>query len=43
MDTYGHLMKPVNKDAAKRLDEAVFGENGDILETKMKKGAKQNG
>lgn len=34
MDTYGHLMKSVNQDAAKRLDEAVFGESGDILETK---------
>jgi len=43
MDTYGHLMKPVNQDAAKRLDEAVFGENGDILETKTKKGLNRNG
>ncbi len=43
MDTYGHLMKAVNQDAAKRLDEAVFGKDGDILETETKKGVGQNG
>lgn len=43
MDIYGHLMKAVNRDAAKGLDEAVFGQNGDFLETKTKKGADQNG
>ncbi|MBW1774482.1 MAG: site-specific integrase, partial [Deltaproteobacteria bacterium] len=43
MDTYGHLMKAVNQDAAKGLDEAVFGKNGDFLETKTEKGVNQNG
>ena len=43
MDTYGHLMKAVNPDAAKGLDEAVFGENGDFLETKTTKGVGENG
>jgi len=43
MDTYGLLMKAVNRDAAKRLDEVVFGKNGDFLETKTKKGLNQNG
>ena len=43
MDTYGHLMKAVNQDAAKGLDEAVFGKDGDFLETKTKKGLNRNG
>ena len=33
MDTYGHLMNTVNREAAKRLEKAVFQGNGDILET----------
>jgi len=37
MDTYGHLMKVVNQDAAKGLDEAVFGKDGDFLVTKTEK------
>ncbi|HUU81277.1 MAG TPA: site-specific integrase, partial [Acidobacteriota bacterium] len=37
MDTYGHLMKSVNREASNKLDKAVFGENGDFLETKTKK------
>lgn len=32
MDTYGHLMNPVNREASKKLDEAVFKENGDSKE-----------
>jgi len=27
MDTYGHLMKTVNQESAKRLDRAIFEEN----------------
>ena len=34
MDTYGHLMEKVNPEASKRLDETVFGKNGDQMETK---------
>jgi integrase len=37
MDVYGHLMETVNKDAAMRLDEAVFGKSSDLLETKEQK------
>ncbi|MBW2140738.1 MAG: site-specific integrase [Deltaproteobacteria bacterium] len=43
MDTYGHLMNPVNREASKRLDSAIFGENGDFLETFKEKGPNQNG
>jgi hypothetical protein len=32
MDTYGHLMKAVNQDAAKKLDEAVFGSPSSVGE-----------
>ncbi|MBW1870187.1 MAG: tyrosine-type recombinase/integrase, partial [Deltaproteobacteria bacterium] len=27
-DTYGHLMKTVNKEAASRLGDAIFGADG---------------
>ncbi len=43
MDTYGHLMNPVNRDASKKLDIAIFGEDGDFLETNREKGLNQNG
>jgi integrase len=33
MDTYGHLMHKVNREASKRLDLTVFGGNGDKMET----------
>jgi integrase len=33
MDTYGHLMKTVNQESARRLDLTIFKENGDFLET----------
>lgn len=33
MDTYGHLMKSINREASIKLDKTVFGEDGDILET----------
>lgn len=38
LDVYAHLMKPVNQEAARRLDKRVFGKNGDQMETKNKKG-----
>jgi integrase len=37
MDSYGHLMNPVNREASNRLEIAVFGESGDILETQTEK------
>jgi integrase len=33
MDTYGHLMEETNQEAPKRLDETLFGKNGDQMET----------
>lgn len=48
MDTYGHLMKTVNQDSARRLDGAIFEvkkegilENGDQMETKQVHGCLQ--
>ncbi|MFH0812068.1 MAG: site-specific integrase [Pseudomonadota bacterium] len=41
MDTYGHLMESVNREASKRLEMTVFGENGDFLETKTSQGLTQ--
>jgi hypothetical protein len=43
MDIYGHLMQAINQEASNRLDKAVFGKNGDFLETKNKKGLNRNG
>jgi len=43
MDTHGHLMNPVNREASRRLDTAIFGEDGDFLETNREKGLNQNG
>ena len=37
MNVYAHLMKPVNQEAACRLEKAVFETNGDQMETKTKK------
>ncbi len=37
MDVYGHLMNSVNREASNRLEIAVFGESGDILETQKEK------
>ena len=31
MDTYGHLMKTVNQESAKRLDVTIFEGNGDFF------------
>jgi hypothetical protein len=33
MDIYGHLMKAVNKESARRLDMPVFKQSRDFLET----------
>ncbi len=35
-NVYAHLMKPANQEAACDLEEMVFGENGDQMETKNK-------
>ncbi len=29
LDVYAHLMKPVNQEAARRLEKKVFKQNGD--------------
>lgn len=42
MDTYGHLMNPVNQEASKKLDEAVFKKSGDFLVTQNKKDPAEN-
>lgn len=39
MDTYGHLMKDVNQEAANRLGDAIFNSTGHNLVTENKKGA----
>jgi integrase len=43
MDTYGHLMNPVNREASEKLDKAIFEGNGDIMETTTKKDSTENG
>ena len=35
-NVYAHLMKPVNQEAACKLEKTIFGENGDFLETYKK-------
>jgi integrase len=37
LNVYAHLMKPTNQEAVCRLEERVFGENGDQMETITKK------
>jgi hypothetical protein len=37
-DVYAHLMKPTNQEVARRLENAVFGVNGDPMVTNTKKG-----
>ena len=39
LNVYAHLMKPVNQEAACRLESMVFETNGDQMETETKKGA----
>jgi len=38
LNVYAHLMKPANQEAARRLENAVFGENGSKMVAKTKKG-----
>ena len=38
---YAHLMKPTNPKAASRLEDTIFGVNGDQMETKIEKGVNQ--
>jgi len=38
LNVYAHLMKPVNQEAACRLEKQVFEISGDQIETKTKKG-----
>jgi hypothetical protein len=37
LNIYAHLMKPANQEAVCRLEERVFGENGDQMVTSTKK------
>ena len=39
LNVYAHLMKPVNQEAACRLERAVFEVTGDQMETKLEKSA----
>jgi len=43
MDTYGHLMNNVNKDAATRLGEAIFGSDGGKMVAENEKGVNRSG
>jgi integrase len=38
LDTYGHLLKTVNNEAASRLGEAIFGKDGSKMVAEKKKG-----
>jgi len=38
MDTYGHLMKDVNKEAASRLGDAIFEQDGSKMVANKQKG-----
>ena len=42
-DTYGHLMKNVNEEAASRLAEAIFGEDGSKMVAGNEKGLTSDG
>jgi len=42
-DTYGHLMKNVNEEAANRLGEAIFGEDGSKMVAGNEKGLAGDG
>ena len=38
LDTYGHLMKDVKQEAANRLGEAIFSQDGSKMVAESKKG-----
>ena len=38
LDIYGHLMKTVNNEAANRLGNAIFGDNGSKMVATNEKG-----
>ena len=38
LDTYGHLMKDVNKEAASRLGDAIFEQDGSKMVANKQKG-----
>jgi integrase len=42
VDTYGHLLKDVNREAASRLGKVVLGGNGSNLVAKKEKGLSEN-
>ena len=39
LDTYGQLIRDVNKKAANRLEEAIFSQDGSKMVAESKKGA----
>jgi len=39
LDTYGHLLKDVNKEAANRLGNVIFNKGGSNMVANNKKGA----
>ena len=41
-NVYAHLMKPTNQEAACKLENTIFGENGDFLATYKKEGVTVN-
>ncbi len=43
LDTYGHLMKDVNEEAASRLGNAIFGTDGSKMVAENKKGVSRIG
>jgi len=42
LNVYAHVMKPVNQEAACRLEETIFGTNGSKMVAEAKKGPSSN-
>ena len=40
LNVYAHLMNPTNQEAACRLENSVFGENGSKMVAETKKGSR---